>query len=128
MVLALNTDYYFNYPYQFTKRNSFVPFNLKDFMHIFILETFIIKSKEPVFALILPLPYFYTLFLKENFGKRKRFAKIFKDSSVSGLISELKLRPLEQYIISKSKLKPKLWLDYVDDIFLTWKHGIPALK
>lgn len=50
------------------------------------------------------------------------------DLPISELIAELKLRPLEQQIIATSELKHALWLHYVDDTFLIWNHGIPALK
>ena len=34
---------------------------------------------------------------------------------------------LESNMLNQSTLKPKTWLRFIDDIFMTWQHGIQAL-
>ena len=42
--------------------------------------------------------------------------------------STLFMAELEQEILREVELKPYLWWQYIDDIFLIWKHGEEKLK
>lgn len=47
---------------------------------------------------------------------------------ISGLMAELKLRPIESQIMENYELKPTLWIRYVDDVFVIWDHGLQTLN
>lgn len=47
------------------------------------------------------------------------------ESSISGLLAEFKIRPMNEYILKCFKLKPSTWLRYWDDIC---RVGTMAIK
>lgn len=48
-------------------------------------------------------------------------------SFVSFLMAEIKLRPLQKEILNICKLKSKICLKFVDDVFIIWKYSIDEL-
>ena len=48
-------------------------------------------------------------------------------SPLSPVVANLFMETLEEKALSTTTLKPKIWLRYVDDTFVTWPHGQQAL-
>jgi hypothetical protein len=48
-------------------------------------------------------------------------------SSLSPIIAEILMDEVEIGILKKSKQTPKIWLWYVDDVFIIWEHDEEAL-
>ena len=49
-------------------------------------------------------------------------------SPLSPVIANLFMESLKQQALSTCELKPKIWLRYVDDTFVLWRHGDEALE
>lgn len=49
-------------------------------------------------------------------------------SPLSPVLANIFMKKFEEYILKNCILKPKVWLRYVDDIFVVWPHGLEELK